>query len=142
MLSILLLVQMWPVCPIEGRITSDYGYRTHPVTGIKKFHDGIDVANVEGTPIRAPWNAEVVGVRRSPNAGLHVVLRSGGIDITLAHLSRAHVKRGDLVKQGQIVGLVGQTGRATGPHLHLSLRRGSRSRDPAFAFVACPWDLG
>lgn len=134
----LVLLEVLPACPAAGWVTSEYGPRRHPVLRTRRFHHGVDVANVRGTPVHAPWRAEVVRVARSRTAGLHVVLRTGGITTTLAHLSRALVAEGDEVSRGALVGLMGRSGRATGPHLHVALKRGRRSADPAFLLARCP----
>lgn len=134
---ILLLLNFWPSCPAEGWVTSEYGYRRHPITHRRKFHRGIDVANVAGTEIHSPWRARVARVARSRGMGLHVVLTSGPFRITMAHMRAVDVRRGDLVPRGGLVGRMGSSGAATGPHLHLELRDGSRLLDPSIAFLGC-----
>lgn len=133
----LLLLEVFPACPAEGWITSEYGYRRHPITGRRAKHEGIDVANREGTPVRTPWAGYVLRVRRTRGAGLHVVVASGRLRVTMAHLSAVGVSQGDVLPRGALVGLMGHTGRATGDHLHLEIRRAKRTVNPAFAFAAC-----
>lgn len=135
---ILMLLEMIPACPAVGWVTSDYGRRRHPISGLMRFHYGVDVANVRGTPVRSPWHATVLRVARSRHAGLHVVLRSGPYRVTMAHLSRAYVQEGAELRKGALVGLMGRSGRATGPHLHLSMRRGRRPVNPTVALATCP----
>lgn len=134
----MMLLQVWPECPAQGWVTSEYGQRKHPITGRWAKHEGIDVGNDEGTPVRAPWRAEVLKVRRTRGAGLHVVLSSGPLRLTMAHLSDVEVGEGDRLRKGALVGLMGHTGRATGDHLHLEVRHRGRTVDPSFAFASCP----
>jgi murein DD-endopeptidase MepM/ murein hydrolase activator NlpD len=135
---LILLVTLWPACPAEGWITSDYGYRRHPISRKTKFHYGVDIANVRGTEVRTPWEGRVAAVRRRRGAGLHVVVASGALRVTLAHLDEVRVSRGDRLERGAVVGLMGRSGRATGVHLHVEVRIGRRHRDPRFALVGCP----
>jgi murein DD-endopeptidase MepM/ murein hydrolase activator NlpD len=144
-LSLLLLGSWWPtVCPLEGPITSDYGARRDPITGERRFHDGIDVARPIGTPVLAPWDT-LVHFRRSPNAGLHAVLYcflDCTVEVTFAHLSKRgfNPEETDFVQAGDVVGYVGSTGRTTGPHLHTSMKigPGGRRANPSAVFAACP----
>jgi murein DD-endopeptidase MepM/ murein hydrolase activator NlpD len=104
-------------------VTSDYGCRTHPTTGKKDFHAGIDLEAAEGTPIYAVANGRM-GVRntgaRQANLGLIALLITDtGENIWYGHLSRVDVEGGARVVKGQQLGLTGSSGRATGPHLHL-----------------------
>ena len=133
-----MLLEMWPACPAQGWVTSEYGYRRHPITKRRAMHQGIDVANVEGTEIHAPWRGRVLKVRRSRGAGRYVVIDSGRLRVTLAHLSAAKVSVGDWLSKGDLVGLMGHTGHATGDHLHLEVREHGKTVDPAFAFLSCP----
>jgi murein DD-endopeptidase MepM/ murein hydrolase activator NlpD len=135
---LMMVARLWPACPAEGWVTSEFGYREHPITGRHRKHRGIDVGNEEGTPIRAPWSGRVRKVRRVRDYGLYVVIDSGPLRLTMAHLSAARVKAGDVVPKGSLVGLMGHTGRATGDHLHLELRRGRKIVDPSFVFMSCP----
>lgn len=136
-LLFLILVNFWPSCPAEGWITSEYGYRRHPITHRRKFHRGIDVANVAGTEIRSPWDAHVARVSRTRGMGLHVVLTSGPFRITMAHMRAVDVRRGDAVPRGGLVGRMGSSGAATGPHLHVELRARSRLLDPSVLLWSC-----
>jgi len=132
-----MLLEAWPACPAEGWVTSEYGYRRHPITKRRSMHQGIDVGNVEGTEVRAPWQGRVLKVRRTRGAGRHVIIASGGLRLTLAHLGVVKVSAGDWVPKGALVGLMGHTGRTTGDHLHLEIRKRGKTVDPAFAFWSC-----
>ena len=129
--------ELWPACPTEGWMTSGYGYRVHPISGRRAKHQGIDVANKEGTELRTPWRGRVSRIRRTRGAGLHVVIVSGRLRVLMAHLSAVEVSEGDALDRGALVGLMGRTGRVTGPHLHLEVRDGGKVVDPTFAFASC-----
>ena len=131
MLALVLLLMVLPQCPTEGSLSSAFGYRWHPIEHRRKFHRGIDIAAPEGQEVRAIWPGKVVGARyRAEGYGRFVLIESGRIRVLYAHLSRHDVKKGDVVEAGQIIGTVGQTGSATGPHLHLGFFRGKRPARP------------
>ncbi len=134
---LMLLLQAWPACPAEGWVTSGYGHRIHPLTHRRSFHEGIDIANIEGTPLRAPWAAVVSDIRRTGRAGLHVVLRTGPFPVKMAHLSSVLVVEGQRLKRGEKVGRMGHSGRVTGDHVHLELRRWNRRCDPSLLLASC-----
>ena len=136
-LLLLVFLELWPRCPADGWISSEFGRRRHPVSQKMRFHAGIDIANVRGTAVKAPWGGTIVKIRRSRHAGLHVVIRSGGFRILLAHLDETLVSVGQWVPAGEVVGHMGRSGRATGPHLHLEVRRGGKPLDPTFALLGC-----
>lgn len=109
------------ISPIKGQtITSNYGPRTHPITGRHSDHTGVDFGAALGTPIRAAQS----GIVRQANAndsiyGNQVVLGHGKKFQTMyGHMQKFTVKPGQRVKKGQIIGYVGSTGLSTGPHLH------------------------
>lgn len=105
-------------------ITSRYGYRgTHPVTGKPNdFHNGVDLAMPEGSPIYATRSGTVTMARLSDSWGNQVVINHGdGYSSMYAHMLRYVVSVGDTVQQGQIIGYLGMTGWATGPHLHFTI---------------------
>lgn len=135
---LLWLLQLTPACPAEGWVTSEYGYRQDPMTHRRKFHQGIDIANKAGTPVRIPWQGVVVRVSRSRWSGRYVVVRSGEIQLTFLHLQEATVAKGDQLQKGDQIGLMGSSGRATGPHVHLEMRYGGKTKDPAMALLMCP----
>jgi murein DD-endopeptidase MepM/ murein hydrolase activator NlpD len=109
--------------PIEGRVTSSFGEREDPFNGEGAFHSGIDISAPSGTPVRATANGEVSGASMGAGYGREVVLDHGHDVLTVyGHLSATAVVPGQHVIRGQVVGYVGQTGRATGPHLHYEVR--------------------
>ncbi|HLV60244.1 MAG TPA: LysM peptidoglycan-binding domain-containing M23 family metallopeptidase [Fredinandcohnia sp.] len=111
--------------PVKGVVHSRFGPRG------KVRHDGIDIAAPEGTPIHAAADGEVIfaGVQRG--YGNLVILRHEGGWVTIyAHNRKNLVREGDRVRQGQVIGEVGRTGRATGPHVHFEVRKGTSPVDP------------
>ncbi len=111
---------MWPV---EGRVASGFGVREDPINGEGAFHTGVDIDAPYGTPVRAAGDGEVTGAEMGAGYGREVVLDHGHDMLTLyGHLSAIAVVPGEHVTRGQIIGYVGQSGRATGPHLHYEVR--------------------
>lgn len=112
----------WPADP-GFRITSSFGDRVHPVTGKKAFHNGTDVGTPIGTPLHAAHNGGVKRQSRDSISGNYVVLDHGlGIETVYCHLDSAGVVEGARVERKNTVGLSGNTGRVTGPHLHYIVR--------------------
>ncbi len=109
--------------PTRGRFTSGFGMRADPFTGLPRFHNGIDLANRVGTPIRAAASGRVVHVESQiGNYGRFVIVRHpDGFQTLYAHLNDFSVRTGQYVERGQTVGTMGNTGRSTGPHLHFSV---------------------
>lgn len=117
--------------PGEGRLTSGFGVRADPFTGRQAMHRGIDLAAPEGSPVRAALPGVVRTAGERGGYGLAVeVEHEGGFTTLYAHASEVLVKEGDRVTPGQIIARVGQTGRSTGAHLHLEVRRNNRAVDP------------
>lgn len=117
--------------PASGRVTSGVGTRTSPWTGKPEFHSGLDIPNPVGTPVFAPGDGVVESVVESSGNGRSVVLNHGqGITTQYAHLSKAHVKKGDHVRKGQRIADVGNTGKSTSPHLHYEVRVNGVPIDP------------
>lgn len=121
------------VWPVTGRISGLFGaqriYRGEPGA----FHSGVDVARPAGTPVAAPADGVVVLAAAAPFTleGRLLILDHGmGLNSAFLHLSRIDVRVGDRVRQGQIVGAIGMTGRATGPHLHWSMKWQAARIDP------------
>ncbi len=109
--------------PIEGRVTSSFGEREDPMNGEGAFHPGIDISAPYGTPVRATGDGEVSGASMGAGYGKEVVLDHGHDLLTVyGHLSSIAVLPGQHVTRGQVIGYVGQSGRATGPHLHYEVR--------------------
>jgi len=107
------------IWPAEGRVTSEYGMRRHPITGRVQLHAGIDVAAPVGTPVYATADGTVVFAGEHGGYGLTVIIDHGyGIQTLYAHNSRLLVKEGDEVVRGQPIAEVGSTGLSTGPHVH------------------------
>ncbi len=109
--------------PTFGYINSHFGERISPVTGEKQLHKGVDIAAPVGTPIFATADGEVGYSGYRGNYGKLISIDHGLSFMTrYAHLSERHVKKGDKVKRGDIIGTVGRTGRTTGAHLHYEVR--------------------
>lgn len=119
---------------VQGRITSHYGWRYHPIYGTKNFHSGLDIAAPIGTPIRAAAEGVVAFAGEAGSYGFLVILRHRDDYFTVyAHCSKILVNEGDFVKQGQIIARVGNTGTATGAHLHFEVKKKSRLVNPILA---------
>ncbi len=109
--------------PVRGWITSPFGNRTSPFSGIVKFHEGLDIAAQTGTPVMAPADGVVVKAGFSTGYGNMVEISHGyGIKTIFAHNSRLNVKAGQRVRRGEVISYVGDSGSSTGPHLHYEVR--------------------
>jgi len=118
--------------PVEGAgLSSTFGMRSDPFNGERRMHNGIDLAAEAGRVVWAAARGYVVRAGWTPGYGLLVEIRHAG-DITTrySHLSRVLCGPGDAIEPGQALGLVGATGRATGPHLHFEVWRGGKAKDP------------
>jgi murein DD-endopeptidase MepM/ murein hydrolase activator NlpD len=133
----------WPVAGVKGKawkVTSKFGWRTHPISGAKKHHNGVDIWQAkEPTPLLACFDGKVIAVSTStdPNgAGNKVVVQSTvdgkKITWTYFHMVKGSikVKKGDIVFAGDVVGRMGDTGFATGKHLHWEIWSGHRTAQP------------
>lgn len=120
-----------PGIPVKGRLSSAFGWRDHPVTGERAFHQGIDLAAHTGTPVRASLPGKVVLSDFKEGYGNVVVLDHGsGFTTLYAHNKENHVQEGQWIQAGEQIAAVGSTGRSTGPHLHFEVRRNGRHLDP------------
>jgi murein DD-endopeptidase MepM/ murein hydrolase activator NlpD len=115
-----------------GRIGSPFGFRIDPITGRSALHTGLDFPADTGTPILAAAGGVVVVQDMHPAYGNMVEVDHGNDLITrYAHASRVLVKKGDIVKRGQVIAAVGSTGRSTGPHLHFEVWVSGVPQDPS-----------
>ena len=114
------------------RYLSGYGMRIHPIYKRRRMHKGLDFSAPRGTPIQAPGDAVVKAVKKHRTGyGHHVILDHGyGYETLYGHMSDIHVKRGQKVKRGEVIGLVGSTGASTGPHLHYEVHIKGQHVDP------------
>ncbi len=127
--------------PTYGRITSLFGLRINPVTGRPEFHLGVDIANRWGTPIRTPADGKVIRAGYCGLMGRCVEIDHGnGIETYYGHLSKILVHRGEKVKRGEIIGLMGSTGRSTGPHLHYAIKFKGKIVNPKI-FLEAPQNV-
>lgn len=126
------------ILPAEGIVTSSCGERISPVTDETEFHDGLDIAVAEGTPVVAVKSGEVTSVKESETLGLAVTyMTTDGFEITYAHLQESLVSSGEEIRQGQAVALSGSSGWSTGPHLHYCVKKDGVILDP-MVFVDLP----
>ena len=124
--------------PVEGRLTSTFGERPDPFTRNMAFHTGIDIAAEEGTPIVAAAGGRVLRtINRGGYGNVVEIDHGGGFVLRYAQVSAFDVRDGDSVEAGQVIARVGQSGRATAPHLHLEVWRDNTVWDPA-RFIDLP----
>ncbi|MCB2231076.1 M23 family metallopeptidase [bacterium] len=119
------------IWPTKGWLSRGYGMKFDPFTGYKQMHRGIDVANRTGTVIIAPANGVVKSVGKAGGLGKMIVIDHGyGFVTRYGHLSQIMVQRGDRVKRGDEIALMGNSGYSTGPHLHYEVWRNGKTLDP------------
>lgn len=118
--------------PIDnGRITSQYGWRNDPFTGSREFHSGLDIGAPDGTAVHAARDGTIDEVGTNTTLGNYVVItHPGGYQTVYGHLSAINVTIHQQVSTGAIIGAVGHTGYATGPHLHFEVRTKNGTTDP------------
>ncbi|NNE84568.1 MAG: M23 family metallopeptidase [Alphaproteobacteria bacterium] len=120
--------------PVDGaRLSSRFGKRKHPILGYTRMHAGVDFAAPTGTPIYAAGNGTIVQAGRNGGYGNYIRIRHNGtFQTAYAHLSKfaRKTRKGARVKQGQVIGYIGTTGRSTGPHLHYEVLRNGRQINP------------
>ncbi len=127
----ILLASTPSIWPTKGWMSSRFGYRVSPFTGKREFHRGIDVATRMSAPIIAPADGIVSFSGRNGGYGRVVVIKHGnGIKTRYAHLKKSLVKKGQHVKRGETIALVGNSGRSTGPHLHYEVHLNNVAVDP------------
>ncbi|HMA58787.1 MAG TPA: peptidoglycan DD-metalloendopeptidase family protein [Halanaerobiales bacterium] len=119
------------IWPLQGRISSYFGWRNDPVTGGSEFHKGLDIAVPLGTQIRAAASGEVVKSGWMSGFGKTIVIDHGeGVETIYAHNSQNHVRVGEQVNTGQIIGRAGSTGKSTGSHLHFGVMVDDKAVNP------------
>jgi len=119
------------IWPVKGWVTSGFGPRVSPFTEKPAWHDGLDIGAAANAPVQAPAQGRVTTVGFDPKLGNIVKLDHGfGIETLYGHLAKALVKEGQRVRRGDVVGLVGSTGLATGPHLHYMVKVNGQTFDP------------
>ena len=119
--------------PVAGTLSSDFGYREHPTEGEERFHYGVDLAADTGTEVRCFADGTVTAVGDSSSYGRYcVVAHEGGYSTLYAHCSRVTASSGAQVKRGEKIAEVGETGMATGPHLHFELQHDGTYLNPVY----------
>lgn len=114
---------IYPVENISAPITSPFGNRVHPVTGVYKFHNGIDISVPVGTPVYSPEDGTVTGTLENDAGGKQLIItHDTGIKTGYAHLDYRFVTNGQRVKAGQPIAKSGNTGNTTGAHLHFTMK--------------------
>ncbi|HEB29547.1 MAG TPA: LysM peptidoglycan-binding domain-containing protein [Spirochaetes bacterium] len=117
--------------PAKGRLTSKVGFRVDPFTKKRTYHAGIDIANRIGTRVTAAQYGKVIFTGYRGNYGRTVIImHPNGYKTLYAHLHKITIKRGQAVKQGEIIGSIGNSGRSTGPHLHFEVQQNNKVIDP------------
>ena len=119
------------IWPTTGWVTSSFGYRKSPFTGLREFHKGLDISTRIGTPIIAPADGTITFCGKRGYMGKAIIIDHGhGMVTRFGHVSKFLKKRGDTVKRGDTIAKVGNTGRSTGPHLHYDIRLNGISVNP------------
>lgn len=119
------------IWPVHGWVTSGFGPRVSPFTGLLAMHDGLDIGAAPNTSVQAPASGYVVSAGFEAKMGNVIQVDHGyGIETEYGHLAKILVKKGQKVKRGDVIALVGSTGRSTGPHLHYMVKIKGQSVNP------------
>ena len=117
--------------PLEGRISSGFGYRRHPITGLRSFHYGVDITGNRGDAVQAAGSGVVTFAGWSGDFGKVVIISHGfDYETVYAHNDSIIIEVGDIVSKGDLISRVGSTGRSTGPHLHFEIHYNDEQIDP------------
>lgn len=120
------------IVPLDGRMTSGFGYRKNPMGGGGKVHKGVDIAAAYKSPVRAAAAGQVKSASRNWSKGKYVEIRhADGFKTVYFHLAKTSVKKGQWIGQGDVIGYEGSTGISTGPHLHFEIHKDGQAIDPA-----------
>ena len=126
---------MWPLPAGNNVVTCKYGMRTHPITGKRKLHTGVDLRAATGTKVYAANKGTVTTSGYSSAWGNYIIIsHGGGITTRYAHMSKRSVSKDDKVKQGDIIGYSGNTGYSTAPHLHFEISKNGATYNPLNEF--------
>lgn len=126
---------MWPLPAGNNVVTCKYGMRTHPITGKRKLHTGVDLRASTGTKVYAANKGTVTTSGYSSAWGNYIIIsHGGGITTLYAHMSKRSVSKDDKVKQGDIIGYSGNTGYSTAPHLHFEISKNGSTYNPLNEF--------
>ena len=124
------------IWPVNGWISSQFGFRKSPFTGKREFHKGLDIANRKGSPVIATADGTITFVGRKGSLGNAVIIDHGFGTVTrYAHLDKILCKNGDKVQRSDTIGLVGNSGRSTGPHLHYEVHLSGVPVNPTKYFM-------
>jgi murein DD-endopeptidase MepM/ murein hydrolase activator NlpD len=131
--EILRLASTPTIWPTKGYMSSAFGWRDDPFTGKRTFHYGIDIATHYGNPVIATADGVVIQTKIEKISGRTIKINHrGGITTVYCHLSKFLVKSGQRVKRGDVIGLVGKTGKARGPHVHYEVRKNGKALNPYY----------
>jgi murein DD-endopeptidase MepM/ murein hydrolase activator NlpD len=118
--------------PIRGRLTSPFGWRADPFTGVRRYHSALDLAAPSGTPIKASSDGTISVAGTNATYGKYIIItHSDGYNTMYAHMNKIYLNQGTRVLQGTVIGEVGSTGYSTGPHLHFGVFKNGRAVNPA-----------
>ena len=120
------------IYPVKGaRLSSPFGWRDDPISGVRRHHAALDLSAPQGTPVKAAMEGKVLALGYNATYGNYIILSHPGSYQTMyAHLNTSTVRKGDSVSQGDLIGTVGTTGYSTGPHLHFAIFKNSRPVNP------------
>ncbi len=126
------IATMPTIWPTTGWLTSPYGERIDPFTGKKTFHYGVDIASGYGNPVVTTADGKVIELKREKIGGNTIIIQhgAGGFTTVYCHLSKFNCKIGQSVKRGDVIGYVGSTGKALGPHVHYEVRKNGKAVNP------------
>jgi murein DD-endopeptidase MepM/ murein hydrolase activator NlpD len=133
-------VESGMMMPVDGHITSYFGYRYHPILHFTRFHAGLDIGAAWGSPIVAAGDGRIVAAGWAGGYGREVQIAHGGGLVSLyGHMSEIVAQPGSFVRQGQVIGYVGSSGLSTGPHVHFEVRMGGSPVNPlSVRFTSAP----
>jgi murein DD-endopeptidase MepM/ murein hydrolase activator NlpD len=133
-------VESGMIMPVDGHITSYFGYRYHPILHFSRFHAGLDIGAGWGSPIVAAGDGQVVSAGWAGGYGREVrIAHAGGLVSLYGHMSQIVAEPGTYVRQGQLIGYVGSSGLSTGPHVHFEVRLGGQPVNPlGVRFTSAP----